>query len=207
MFACCQRMILLTFGLALTAPLAGNVTVAEAQQLTPHEAAREIANATGIQGGFVVHLSCGNGELTTALRLNERFQAHGLALESSHVVQARATVRRAGLYGDVAVDQLRGDRLPYVDNLVNLLVTDDLGEVPMSEVMRVLTPAGVAYVRQAGQWHKTVKRRPKNIDDWTHFCTMRAVIRWHMTMSWGLRGTCNGWVVLAGPDTTTGWRA
>ena len=88
---------------------------------------------------------------------------------AAQVAQARATVRRAGLYGDVAVDQLHGARLPYIDNLVNLLVSDDLGDVPMSEVMRVLTPAGAAYIRESGRWQKIVKRRPDNIDDWTHF--------------------------------------
>ena len=34
---------------------------------------------------------------------------------------------------------------------------------------RVLTPDGVALVRQGGQWVKTTKPRPSAIDDWTHF--------------------------------------
>jgi len=73
------------------------------------------------------------------------------------------------VYGPVSVDRLRGAQLPYVDNLVNLVVAEDLGDVPRSEVMRVLAPGGVAYVRAGGAWKKTVKPRPEAIDDWTHF--------------------------------------
>jgi len=164
-----QRILLLAFGLALTAGSGSSIPVAGGQEPVPAEVAREIVEATGIRGGFVVHLNCAHGELTAALRINERFQVHGLDDESSNVARARATIQRAGLYGDVSVDQLRGTRLPYIDNLVNLLVSDDLGNVSMSEVMRVLTPGGVAYLRQAGRWQKTVKRRPDNIDDWSHF--------------------------------------
>ncbi|MFO8014716.1 MAG: PQQ-binding-like beta-propeller repeat protein, partial [Phycisphaerae bacterium] len=60
-------------------------------------------------------------------------------------------------------------RLPYAGNLVNLLVADDLGDVPMDEVRRVLVPGGVAYVRDGGGWTKTVNPRPDAIDDWTHY--------------------------------------
>ena len=64
------------------------------------------------------------------------------------------------LYGPVSVEQWKGTRLPYNDNLVNLLVAEDLGGVTMDEVLRVLAPNGVAYIRHGGQWTKTVKPRP-----------------------------------------------
>ena len=59
--------------------------------------------------------------------------------------------------------------LPYADNLVNLVVAEDLGEVAMAEVMRVLCPGGVAYVKRGGKWEKTVKPWPDEIDEWTHY--------------------------------------
>ncbi len=59
----------------------------------------------------------------------------------------------------------RGKHLPYVDNLVNLLVADKLAGVPMDEVMRVLAPGGVALI--GGR--KTVKPWPKEIDEWSHY--------------------------------------
>ena len=50
-------------------------------------------------------------------------------------------------YGEVSVVQFSGEQLPYVDNLVNLLVAEDLGDVSMDEVLRVLVPNGVAMVK------------------------------------------------------------
>ena len=73
-----------------------------------------------------------------------------------------------GLYGKVSVELWHGKCLPYVDNMVNLVVAEDLGGVEMPEVMRVLAPQGVACVKD-GSWKKTVKPRPQDIDEWTHY--------------------------------------
>ena len=64
---------------------------------------------------------------------------------------------------------LQGDRLPYVDNLVNLLVVSDNSGVPEEEMLRVLAPRGVLMREENGQWRKTVKPWPDGIDEWTHF--------------------------------------
>ncbi|MHC4200395.1 MAG: outer membrane protein assembly factor BamB family protein, partial [Planctomycetota bacterium] len=83
--------------------------------------------------------------------------------------EAREHIRKLGLYGKVSVERWSGGRLPYTDNLVNLLVAEGPGAVPNDEIMRVLCPLGVAYTKQAGRWTKTVKPRPKEIGEWTHF--------------------------------------
>ena len=141
--------------------------------------AREILTATGVTGGLIVHLDCGDGSLTTALRANERIRVHGLSTDVAEVAAARAHVRKTGRAGDVWIDPLEGARLPYAENMVNLLVSEDLGAVSMDEVMRVLVPRGVAYVRKGGGpgrrslgeggWTKTVKPWPADIDEWTHW--------------------------------------
>lgn len=132
--------------------------------------AKQILNQSGISAGFIVHLGAGDGELTSALRQNDAIQVHGLHRDSSAVDAARKRVQAAGHYGDVAIDTLTGSVLPYVDNLVNLFVTEQLGDVPMDEVVRVLVPNGVAMVKgDDGKWTKTVKPRPKNIDEWSHY--------------------------------------
>ena len=56
--------------------------------------------------------------------------------------QARESIRSKGLYGPVSVDVFDGARLPYVDNLVNLIVIQDY-TAPAKELMRVLAPGGV----------------------------------------------------------------
>ena len=131
--------------------------------------AGEVLRVAGVKGGVVVHLGTGDARLTAALRANGSYQVYGLATEAAKVPAMREAIRELGLYGPVSVDALEGKELPYIDNLVNLLVAENLGGVAMSEVMRVLVPDGVAVVKQEGKWVRTVKPRPATLDDWTHF--------------------------------------
>jgi len=133
------------------------------------ETAEAILSATGVRGGLVVHVGAGDGRLTAALRAGDAYVVHGLDADPKTVEAARERIRSQGLYGPVSVDRFDGTHLPYADNLVNLVVAEDLGRVAMDEVMRVLAPGGVAYVRAGGEWTKTVKPRPEEIDEWTHF--------------------------------------
>jgi len=129
------------------------------------DTADEILKASGVKGGLIVHLGCGDGKLTAALRANDRYLVHGLDTDAGSVAAARKHIRSLGLYGKVSVERFSGKRLPYADNLVNLLVAGDLGGVATDEVMRVLAPLGVAQVKG----NKTVKPWPKEIDEWTHW--------------------------------------
>ena len=131
--------------------------------------AKEILAATGVKGGVIVHIGCGEGGLTTALRANASYLVQGLDADAAKVEKARQQIRAQNLYGPVSVEPWKGPLLPYNDNLVNLVVAENLGGVSMGEVMRVLAPNGVAYIRKDGQWTKTVKPRPADIDDWTHY--------------------------------------
>ncbi len=140
-----------------------------AQELTPQEQAQKILQASNVKGGLIVHLSCGDGKLTAALRLSDAFLVHGLDTNNDNVEKARAHIQSLGIYGPVSTDLLRGDQLPYIDNLVNLVVSEDLGRIPREEIMRVLCPNGVAYIITNGKWTRTIKSIPPEIDDWTHY--------------------------------------
>ena len=131
--------------------------------------ANSIIEAAGVNGGLVVHLGSGDGKLTAALRKGPGYQVHGLDRDGGKVAAARRHIQSLGIYGDGSVDRLEGKRLPYIDNLVNLLVAEDLAGISMEEALRVLVPRGVVYTKVGGEWKKTVKPRPDNIDDWTHF--------------------------------------
>ncbi|MBN1345527.1 MAG: PQQ-binding-like beta-propeller repeat protein [Phycisphaerae bacterium] len=133
------------------------------------ETASEILEATGVKGGLVVHVGCGDGGVTAGLRAGDGYLVHGLEADAGKVAAARARIESLGLYGAVSVERWAGTSLPYADNLVNLLVAEDLGGVGMGEVLRVLAPEGVAYVKVGGKWTKTVKPRPTEIDEWTHY--------------------------------------
>ena len=131
--------------------------------------ASDIIKESGVQGGLVVHLGCGHGELTAGLRVNERYLVQGLDTSATRVAAARTLLQSQGLNGPVSVDLYDGKRLPYARDMVNLLVGIDLAEVGRGEVLRVLAPEGVALIRDGKAWRKTVKPRPSDIDEWTHF--------------------------------------
>ena len=126
--------------------------------------AKQILDASGVKGGLVVHLGCGDGKLTAAFHANDSFLVHGLDADAKNIAAAHQHIQSLGLCGKVSADQFDGKYLPYVDNLVNLIVVDKLGNVAMTEVMRVLAPNGVVMI--GGK--KTVKPWPKEIDEWTH---------------------------------------
>ncbi|MGB2807772.1 MAG: methyltransferase domain-containing protein, partial [Sedimentisphaerales bacterium] len=142
---------------------------AKPQQKIQEQKAAQILRTTGIRGGLVVHIGCGEGKLTAALRANDSYLVHGLDTDTKNIVEARRHIQSLKLYGKVSVDRLNGGSLPYIDNLVNLIVSEHLDGVPMKEVLRVLVPNGVAYIRKGGRWTKTIKPRPKEIDEWTHY--------------------------------------
>lgn len=136
---------------------------------TADDAAAIFADS-GLQGGLVVHLGSGDGQLSQALKKSEAFQVQGLERDGAKVSAARQSVLKTDAYGEVSFQRFAGSELPYVDNLVNLIVVDDLGDVTMDEVQRVLVPNGIVLVRAAdGSWEKTVKPRPDNIDEWSHY--------------------------------------
>ncbi len=127
--------------------------------------AEEIHAAAGIDGGLLVHAGCGDGRLTAALGRGGTFIVHGLDTDSENVAAARERFLAAGLSGRVAAGRWDGKRLPYIDNLVTVLVCDEPGDLSEKEIMRVLRPGGAAIVGG----HKSVKPRPAAIDQWTHY--------------------------------------
>ena len=72
-------------------------------------AAEHILAATGVQGGLIVHVGCGDGRLTAALRSSDSFLVHGLDTNADHVEQARVTLQpgQAVVHGEVSEDRVR----------------------------------------------------------------------------------------------------
>ena len=126
--------------------------------------AKQILKKAGVTGGLVIHVGCGDGQLTAALRAENGFVVQGL---DKDVSKARATILKAGLYGPVSAVSWDGSNLPYADNLARLVVVSKTaGKVPQKEVMRVVCPGGVAMI--AGK--KIVKPWPETLDEWPqHF--------------------------------------
>ncbi len=143
--------------------------VARPQQRAQQHTAKQILDATGVKGGLIVHVGCGDGKLTAALHTGDSYLIHGLDADAKNVEKAREHIRSLGIDSKVSIEHWNTDYLPYVDNLVNLLVSENLGDISMEEVMRVLCPKGLAYIKQNGKWTRTIKPWPDEIDEWTHF--------------------------------------
>jgi outer membrane protein assembly factor BamB len=154
----------LGLALGLLLPVGAFCAPASCEQM-----AKQILDTAGIKGGMIVHLDCGDGKLTAALRASDSYIVQGLVTDASKVAGARKTIRDLGLYGPVSVARWDGKHLPYADNMVSLLVAENLADVPPAEVQRVLEPLGVVCTRRDGKWTRSVKPWPEEMDGWTHW--------------------------------------
>lgn len=96
---------------------------------------------------------------------------HALSTDRAAVDALRRQLQAEERYGLAAVAEVASlRRLPYADDLVNLVIADleRLGEGAPSreEVLRVVAPCGVAWLREQGAWRAVVKPRPTGIDEW-----------------------------------------
>ena len=152
----------------------------------------ELVKQSGIRGGVILHLGCGDGSMTASLRTGEQFIVRGLDTDRANVATARKALLASDRYGPVAIDHWDGRRLPYVDDFVNLIVASDPGQVDEAELLRVLAPNGVALVRRGEQWQKRVKPWPAGMDQWGHYLH-------------GPDGNPTGNDTLVGPPTRLQW--
>lgn len=154
--------------------------------------AADILSQSGVKGGIVVHVGCGDASTTQKLRANSAYQVQGLTKDVAGVLAIRENLHKAGVSGAVAVESWNTKHLPYIENYVNLLVVEDAASVAKEEIDRVLTPLGVAMVRKAGGWDKIVKAWPKGMDEWTHY-------------AYDSKGNPTSKDMLVGPPTRMQW--
>ncbi len=128
----------------------------------------EILKETNVQGGLIVHIDSNDGKLTTELHPNDRYIVQGFDSSKKDIEQSRKYIKSKNLYGRVSVEHRDSSSLPFIDNFVTLVVSESLGKVSMDEVMRVLEPNGIAYIKTGSDWKKTIKPRSEKLGDWTH---------------------------------------
>ena len=147
------------------------------------ETGKELSELSGVKGGLVVVLD--DEQLTADMRVNDSYLVQGLFKDEKRKNTAREKLQSKGLYGPVTVKSWKADALPYIDNLVNLIV-DERGEWQATgeEISRVLVPHGVYITKKPldtpharlaaqapapGGWRTYKKAWPAEIDEWTHW--------------------------------------
>jgi len=136
--------------------------------------AKKILATSGVKGGLVVHVGCGDGRLTAALRASDSYVVQGLDTNEENVAKAREYLLSLGCYGNVSIQRFDGRRLPYAENLVNLIVVSGFScQVSDEEMKRVLAPGGVV-VRLDPETRNLKpgtfrKPWPEEIDEWSHW--------------------------------------
>ena len=177
-------------------------------QLAPRDAAAAILRETGVRGGFVVHLGCGDARLTAALRAGEAYQVHGLARDAAQLAAARQRLHKEGVYGNVSLDLLAGDRLPYIDNFVNLVVAEDPGKVTQGRRSSACSVrAAWRTSSRTASGRRRSSRSPRRSTIGRTISMMRRAIRWPTIRSSPRRSGCNGSARRAGRGITTAWPA
>jgi len=154
-------------------PSAGNSPAAPAATgavLPAPSTPEQMLRDSGISGGLIVHVACAGGQRTAALVRHANDRVQGLDRDQAMIERARQHARSLDLDGRLTFKPWSGGRLPYTDNLVNVLVWDEAaGDADRNEILRVLAPRGVAYLATGDGWERLVKPWPDEIQEWTHF--------------------------------------
>ena len=127
--------------------------------------AHDIVATSGIDGGVVVFVGLDDPDRLAGMQIDDSYVVHGLDTDPGKVALAREKIAAAGKYGKISVAQFDGKTLPYVDDLLNLIVVRSADSSLHNEIHRVLAPRGISIV--GGK--EKIKALPADIDEWTHY--------------------------------------
>ncbi len=114
------------------------------------EPGKTLLGDSGIPGGICVVAGAAGADLTLSLAEQREFLVHALFEDEAELGRAREAIRARGVYGRVSADRSDLRRLPYADNLINVVVVERHQEIApgglsLDEIFRVLAPLGVVY--------------------------------------------------------------
>ncbi|GAB6166215.1 hypothetical protein JCM19992_22150 [Thermostilla marina] len=126
---------------------------------------QRIVQESGVSGGLAVLAGIDDPSTLAALTNDSSFVVQYIDTRQPDLDRVTKFLREKGCYGRATVARFDGRRLPYVDNLVNLLiVSPKFTFLDDEEIMRVLAPRGVAWIGN----RKLRKDIPPGTGDWTH---------------------------------------
>ncbi len=124
------------------------------------------ARAVAVEGGLIVCVGADALESVAGHWQRPGCIIQCLETSDAAVRTLRSKVMAAGCHGKVSVARFDGEHLPYVDNLVNLIVCSASGaRCSKAEMMRVLAPYGRAVVNG----EVMTKPYPVDMDEWPQY--------------------------------------
>ena len=106
------------------------------QKDSERSTADQIAELSNVRSGVIIHYGCGDGRFSAALSQSAASVVQGLSRNANQVRQIREWLGTQKFDGNVTVQCLQEDFLPYADNMVNLFVADGSAILPMAEITR-----------------------------------------------------------------------
>ena len=154
--ACAAPALWLAVALSALSAQGLVAAAAEGPSAKAMQAASGMVKLSGCPGGICVVLGAPDAELPLALSTRGRFVVHCLDRDPSRCQRLRKSVRARGVYGTVSAGTFTGNRLPYTDNLINIVVVCDdtaanMKGLSAGELVRVLAPLGSGYVRAGAE--------------------------------------------------------
>ncbi len=116
-----------------------------------------------IQQGLVVLVDC--KDVPENLYTNKALRIHCLTKDAALVQDLRRTLLVRNAADVVLISTYDGQLLPYIDNMVNLIIAPETTSVSREEMLRVLVPLGRAVIGDK----VLVKPWPAEIDEWSHY--------------------------------------
>ena len=173
----CSRWPVLTLivtVLACACPAAAESRSANAGNEKALAAASQMVGFSGAPGGICAVLGSPDAELALALSKQGSFLVHCLSADPTVRDAMRQDIRSRGMYGTVSTGALSAARLPYTENLLNLIVVDSYpalakGGLAPEEIIRVLAPLGCAYIgvskaaAESPAWVETLTTRLRSL--------------------------------------------
>jgi len=131
----------------------------------------EVLARVGVRRGLLVHVGATDGSLAIAVAKAEPIVALAVTADEVAAQVVRGRLVAAGVHGQVTATALDKGRIPLADDSAAVVVCDFDAKpgVSREELLRVLHPQGLAWLRQGGSWQKVEKPRPADIDDWGHY--------------------------------------
>ena len=146
---------------------------------------QEVLKKVGSSKGVCSVPNCGDGSLAIAIAQQTGFLVHGFDDDRAKVDQAIKNAGRLGI--PLQIEWIKCGSLPYADNSIDVVITENLRLIQADDVLRVLRPKGCVALRsgmemcrsleEAGckvletrrDWTILQKPTTMGADDWSHW--------------------------------------